>query len=82
MYRPDRSAAELVFATQPGAYDTETLIDFLGQLHAHLGRDAEVTLLWDGLSSHRSRDMTATSPAAAAGCASNACPPTPPNSTR
>ena len=58
-YRPDRSAAELVFATQPGAYHTETLIDFLGRLHAHLGRDAKITLLWDGLSSHRSRDMTA-----------------------
>ena len=58
-YRPDRSAAELVFATQPGAYNTETLIDFLGRLHAHLGRDAKITLLWDGLSSHRSRDMTA-----------------------
>ena len=36
-YRPDRSAAELVFATEPGAYTTETLIDFPGQLHAHLG---------------------------------------------
>ena len=58
-YRPDRSAAELVFATQPGAYTTETLIDFLGQLHAHFGGDAKLTLLWDGLSSHRSRDMTA-----------------------
>ena len=57
-YRPDRSAAELVFATQPGAYNTETLIDFLNKLRAHLARDAKVTLLWDGLPSHRSRDMT------------------------
>ena len=81
-YRPDRSAAELVFATQPGAYTTETLIDFLGQPHAHVGQNATLTLLWDGLSSHRSRDMSASSPPAAAGCASNACPPTPPNSTR
>ena len=40
-YRPDRSAAELVFATQPGAYNTETLIDFLRQLHAHFGQDAK-----------------------------------------
>ena len=58
-YRPDRSAAQLVFATQPGAYTTETLIDFLPQLHAHFGEDATLTLLRDGLSSHRSRDMTA-----------------------
>jgi transposase len=57
-YRPDRSSAELVFATQPGAYNTETLIDFLTKLRTHLGRDAKVTLLWDGLPSHRSRDMT------------------------
>ena len=47
-----------VFATDPGAYNTETLIDFLNKLRAHLGRDAKVTLLWDGLPSHRSRDMT------------------------
>jgi hypothetical protein len=57
-YRPDRSAAELVFATQPGAYNTETLVDFLTKLRTHLGRDATVTLLCDGLPSHRSRDMT------------------------
>ncbi len=56
-YRPDRSAAELVFATQPGAYNTETLIDFLRQLHTLLG-GANITLLWDGLPSHRSREMT------------------------
>lgn len=57
-YRPDRSAAELVFATQAGAYNTETLIEFLGQLRDHLGDNAKITLLWDGLPSHRSRDMT------------------------
>jgi hypothetical protein len=39
-YRPDRSAAELVFATQAGAYNTETLIEFLGQLRDHLGDNA------------------------------------------
>lgn len=57
-YRPDRSDAELVFATQPGPYTTETLIEFLQQLHAHLGAGAKVTLIWDGLASHRSRAMT------------------------
>jgi transposase len=56
-YRPDRSTADLVFATQPGAYNTETLIDFLSELHSHLGEHAKVSLLWDGLPSHRSRDM-------------------------
>jgi hypothetical protein len=57
-YRPDRCAAQLVFATQPGAYNTETLIGFLADLRSHLGTDAKITLLWDGLPSHRSRDMT------------------------
>jgi transposase len=57
-YQPDRSQAVLVFATQPGAYNTETLIDFLRHLRAHLGDDAKITLLWDGLPSHRSRLMT------------------------
>jgi transposase len=58
-YRADRSAADLVFATQPGAYNTETLMEFLAQLHTHLGHRAKVSLLWDGLPSHRSRAMTA-----------------------
>jgi transposase len=58
-YRPDRSTADLVFATQPGAYNTDTLIEFLTELHTHLGEDAKVSLLWDGLPSHRSRDMAA-----------------------
>jgi transposase len=57
-YRPDRTSAELLFATQPGPYTTETLIDFLRQLRAHLGQNAKITLLWDGLPSHRSRTMT------------------------
>jgi transposase len=47
-----------VFATQPGAYNTETLIGLLAQLHTHVGTDAKISLLWDGLPSHRSRDMT------------------------
>jgi transposase len=58
-YWPDRSRAQVVFDTQPGSYNTETLIAFLGRLHDHLGHDQKVTLLWDGLSSHRSKDMTA-----------------------
>ncbi len=47
-YRPDHSDAHLVFAAQPGAYNTETLIVFLSDLHAHLGDDAKITLLGTG----------------------------------
>jgi putative transposase len=35
-----------------------TLVEFLGELHQHLGGD-KVTLIWDGLPSHRSRLMKA-----------------------
>jgi transposase len=55
-YRPDGSEATLVFQLRPGAYNDETLIEFLGQLHTHLGGD-KITLIWDGLPSHRSRRM-------------------------
>jgi hypothetical protein len=79
-YRPDRSAAELVFATQPGAYNTETLINFLNQLHTLLGDDANITLLWDGLPSHRSRDMTGFIASCRDWLHANASPPTPQNS--
>ena len=54
--RPDGSEATLVFALQPGSYNDETLIEFLGELHELLGGD-KVTLVWDGPPSHRSRAM-------------------------
>ena len=54
--RPDGSDATLVFAVQPGSYNDETLIEFLGELHKLLDGD-KVTLIWDGLPSHRSRAM-------------------------
>lgn len=57
-YRPDRSQAALVFQIKEDAYNTDSLIDFLHELHAHLGAD-KVTLIWDGLPSHRSKAMTA-----------------------
>ena len=41
---------------RPGAYNQESIIEFLEDLHAHLGRD-KVTLIWDGLPSHRSKVM-------------------------
>lgn len=55
-YRPDGTEATLVFHTHAGAYNDETLIHFLTELRRHLRR-AKVTLLWDGLPSHRSRAM-------------------------
>jgi transposase len=57
-YRPDRSQAALVFQIKEGAYNTDSLIDFLHELHAHFGAD-KMTLIWDGLPSHRSKAMTA-----------------------
>jgi hypothetical protein len=57
-YRPNGSEAALVWHTHPGAYNDETLVHFLTELHRHLHGD-KVTLLWDGLPSHRSSKMTA-----------------------
>jgi putative transposase len=55
-FRPDASKATLVFAMQPGSYNDETIIVFLEELHDLLDGD-KVTLIWDGLPSHRSRAM-------------------------
>jgi putative transposase len=52
-YAPDGSDAWLVFAMRPGAYNQDSLIEFLEDLHDHLGGD-KLTLIWDGLPSHRS----------------------------
>jgi transposase len=57
-YRCDRSEACLVFDLKPGAYDTESLIEFLGAFHEHFAGE-KVTLIWDGLPSHRSKAMNA-----------------------
>ncbi len=55
-YEPDGSDAQLIFQMRPGAYNDETLIEFLTELHTLLdGR--KITLIWDGLPSHRSRRM-------------------------
>lgn len=56
-YRPDRSQAALVFQIKEGAYNTESLIEFLTDLHGHF--DDKITLIWDGLPSHRSAAMKA-----------------------
>jgi transposase len=57
-YRPDGSDATLAFQLRAGAYNDESLIAFLQELHRHLG-GAKVTLIWDGLPSHRSKRMNA-----------------------
>jgi transposase len=56
-YRPDKSEAALVFQIKEGAYNTESLIEFLTDLRQHFGGE-KVTLIWDGLSSHKSKRMT------------------------
>ena len=54
-YEPDGSDAHLFFELRPGAYNDETLIEFLTELNAVERR--AVLLIWDGLPSHRSRRM-------------------------
>jgi hypothetical protein len=55
-YEPDGSDAHLFFELRPGAYNDETLIEFLSELHEVEQR--AVLMIWDGLPSHRSRRMT------------------------
>jgi hypothetical protein len=57
-FRPDGSEAALVFGMQAGSYNDESIMEFLSELHHHLDGD-KVTLIWDGLPSHRSRAMQA-----------------------
>ena len=54
-YEPDGSDAHLVFELRPGAYNDETLIEFLILLNDIEQRP--VLLIWGGLPSHRSRRM-------------------------
>jgi hypothetical protein len=56
VYEADASDAHLVFQLRPGAYNDETLIEFLTDLH-QIEQHRSVILLWDGLPSHRSRRM-------------------------
>jgi transposase len=50
--------AQLAFHITPGSYDTDTLIQVLGELRRFLGGE-QATLLWDGLPAHRSQAMRA-----------------------
>jgi hypothetical protein len=56
-YEPDGSDAHLVFKLRSGAYNDESLIEFLGEL-SELEQQRPVVLIWDGLPSHRSRRMS------------------------
>ena len=55
VYEPDGSDAHLVFQMRPGAYNDESLIEFLAEFNQLEQR--KVVLIWDGLPSHRSRRM-------------------------
>lgn len=57
-FAPDGSHAWLVFNMRPGSYNHDSIIELLENLHTHLGDD-ELTLICDGLPSHRSRVMKA-----------------------
>ena len=57
-YEPDGSNAELIFGMLPGAYNDQSLIEFLEEL-GKLLRHRKATLIWDGLPSHRSKVMQA-----------------------
>ena len=50
--------AQLCFHIRAGNYDTDSLIEVLGELGKFLGGE-KATLLWDGLPSHRSNAMRA-----------------------
>ncbi|MHB8221189.1 MAG: IS630 family transposase [Acidimicrobiales bacterium] len=55
-FRPDRSEAALVFQIKDGTYNTESLIEFLEEFHNFFATE-KVTLIWDGLPSHKSKVM-------------------------
>lgn len=57
-YRPDASEAALMFQIKEGSYNTDSLIEFLTDLHTHFGAD-KITLIWDNLPAHKSKAMTA-----------------------
>ena len=56
-YPTDGAEPGMVFDTVEGSYNTESLIRFLEQLHGHYPAQ-KMTLIWDGLPSHRSKQMS------------------------
>jgi len=57
-FRWDFRRSGLFFQTRPGSYNDVTLIGFLNELKYHF-RGRRLILIWDGLPSHKSRNMTA-----------------------
>src|SRR5216117_2210412 len=57
-FRWDFRRSGLFFQTRPGSYNDVTLIGFLNELQDHF-RGRRLLLIWDGLPSHKSRNMTA-----------------------
>jgi len=55
-YRPDGSQTALLFQIKEGSYNTDSLIEFLTDLREHFNGE-KITLIWDGLASHRSKAM-------------------------
>ena len=55
---PMPARPRFVFQIKDDAYNTDSLIEFLEQFHEHFSGE-KVTLIWDGLSAHRSRAMKA-----------------------
>jgi putative transposase len=55
-FRWDGHRSQLFFQTRPGSYDGPSLIRFLQELKRHF-RGRRVTLIWDGLPAHKSREM-------------------------
>jgi hypothetical protein len=70
VYAPD-GRARVLFWSRPGPYDTDSLIEFLGELHVELDGE-NITLIWDGLTDHRSRAMRPSSRDSATGSSSSA----------
>lgn len=56
-FRWDGHRCRLFFQTRAGSYNTDSLVAFLKDLHRHCPGQ-RLTLIWDGLPAHRSREMT------------------------
>jgi transposase len=57
-YAPDGSEAKVMFSARPKTYNDTSLITFIRQLRRQFNGD-KVTLIWDGVPSHRGRKMRA-----------------------
>ncbi len=57
-FAPDGSDAALVFSVRAGSFNDEEPIEFISELREPIGGD-KARLIWDGLTSQRSRVMKA-----------------------